>query len=221
MQMKRPVRQAAAACGFGPRLADGGHQEGRQVLRVLVVDQDRKRAEIVEKALREDPNLEVQVATAPGHLLDLLRQVEPDVLIVDLDLPDRDTIEQLRVASRERPRPIVMFVDQSDSDAMKAAVSAGVSAYVVDGLTANRVKPILDVAVARFQEFESLRRELDIAKSSLAERKLIDRAKGILMRARGLSEEDAYNLLRSKAMNEQRKVADIAQSVITASELLK
>jgi response regulator NasT len=192
------------------------------VLRVLVVDQDRKRAEIVEKALREDPNLEVQVATAPGHLLELLRQVEPDVLIVDLDLPDRDTIEQLRVASRERPRPIVMFVDQSDdNEAMKAAVSAGVSAYVVDGLTASRVKPILDVAVARFQEFENLRRELDIAKSSLAERKLIDRAKGILMRARGFSEEDAYNLLRSKAMNEQKKVADIAQSVITASELLK
>jgi response regulator NasT len=198
-----------------------GHMKGRQVLRVLVVDQDRKRAEIVEKALREDPNLDVQVASAPGHLLDLLRQAEPDVLIVDLDLPDRDTIEQLRVASRERPRPIVMFVDQSDAEAMKAAVSAGVSAYVVDGLTPSRVKPILDTAVARFQEFENLRRELDIAKTSLAERKLIDRAKGILMRARGLSEEDAYNLLRSKAMNEQKKVAEIAQSVITASELLK
>jgi response regulator NasT len=176
------------------------------VLRVLVVDQDPKRAEIVEKALRQDPNLDVQVATSPGFLLDLLRQVEPDVLIVDLDLPDRDMIEQLRVATRERPRPIVMFVDQS---------------YVVDGLKASRVKPILDVAVARFQEFENLRRELDIAKTSLAERKLIDRAKGILMRARSLSEEDAYNLLRSKAMNEQRKVAEIAQSVITASELLK
>jgi two-component system, response regulator / RNA-binding antiterminator len=198
-----------------------GHMKGRQVLRVLVVDQDRKRAEIVEKALRKDPNLDVQVASAPGHLLDLLRQAEPDVLIVDLDLPDRDTIEQLRVASRERPRPIVMFVDQSDTEAMKAAVSAGVSAYVVDGLTPSRVKPILDVAVARFQEFDNLRRELDIAKTSLAERKLIDRAKGILMRARGLSEEDAYNLLRSKAMNEQKKVAEIAQSVITAAELLK
>jgi response regulator NasT len=130
-------------------------------------------------------------------------------------------IEQLRVATRERPRPIVMFVDQSNDEAMKAAVSAGVSAYVVDGLKASRVKPILDVAVARFQEFENLRRELDIAKASLAERKLIDRAKGILMRVRGLSEEDAYNLLRSKAMNEQRKIAEIAQSVITASELLK
>ncbi|MFC5068338.1 ANTAR domain-containing response regulator [Flaviflagellibacter deserti] len=192
------------------------------VLRVLVVDQDRKRAEIVEQALKEDPNLDVQIAAGgTGYLLDLLRQIEPDVLIVDLDLPDRDTIEQLRVASRERPRPIVMFVDQSDTDAMKAAVSAGVSAYVVDGLKASRVKPILDVAVARFQEFENLRRELDLAKTSLAERKLIDRAKGILMSAKGLNEEDAYNLLRSKAMNEQKKVAEIAQSVITAAELLK
>ena len=110
------------------------------MLRVLVVDQDPARAEIVEKALRQDPNLSVEVATAgPGHLLDLLRTSEPDVLIVDLDLPDRDTIEQLRVATREQPRPIVMFVDQSDNEAMKAAVSAGVSAYVVDGLTAARV----------------------------------------------------------------------------------
>jgi response regulator NasT len=191
------------------------------VLRILVVDQNPTRARIVEEALRSEGNAEVQIASGAGLLLELLRQTEPDVLIVDLDLPDRDMIEQLRAASRERPRPIVMFVDKSDNEAMKAAVSAGVSAYVVDGLTASRVKPILDVAVARFQEFESLRRELDIAKTSLAERKLIDRAKGILMRARGMSEADAYNLLRSKAMNEQKKVAEIAQSVVTASELLK
>jgi two-component system, response regulator / RNA-binding antiterminator len=192
------------------------------VLRVLVVDQDPQRADIVQRALGQDPNLQVQVAAVhAGHLLTLLRQADPDVLIVDLDLPDRDTIEQLRMASRERPRPIVMFVDQSDTEAMRAAVGAGVSAYVVDGLRPSRVKAILDVAVARFQEFDRLRRELDLAKTSLAERKLIDRAKGILMRARGLGEEEAYNLLRSKAMNEQKKVGEIAQSVITAAELLK
>jgi response regulator NasT len=192
------------------------------VLRVLVVDHDPERADKVRQALEEDPNLQVQVASVKaGHLLGLLRQAEPDVLIVDLDLPDRDTIEQLRVATRERPRPIVMFVDQSDTEAMRAAVGAGVSAYVVDGLKPGRVKAILDVAVARFQEFDRLRRELDLAKTSLAERKLIDRAKGILMRARGLGEEEAYNLLRSKAMKEQKKVGEIAQSVITAAELLK
>lgn len=192
------------------------------MLRVLVIDQDPDRAKIVEEALSQDTDLTVEVAKAgAGCLLDLLRKTEPDVLIIDLDLPDRDMIEQLRVATSERPRPIVMFVDRNDSEVMKAAVGAGVTAYIVDGLTASRVKPILDVAIARFQEFDKLRRELDIAKTSLAERKLIDRAKGILMRARELSEEDAYNLLRSKAMNEQKKVAEIAQSVITASELLK
>jgi response regulator NasT len=119
------------------------------------------------------------------------------------------------------PRPIVWFVDQTDTTAMQAAITAGVSAYVVDGLTAKRVKPILDVAVARFRAFEELRQELEIARLSLSERKLIERAKGILMKARGFSEDEAYAALRSKAMNEQRKVGDIAQSVITAAELLK
>ncbi|MFD1476294.1 ANTAR domain-containing response regulator [Ancylobacter polymorphus] len=192
------------------------------VLRVLVIDQNRKRAEIVEAALRADPDVDVQIAAvSSGQLLPLLRQAAPDVLIVDLDLPDRDTIEQLRIANREFARPVVLFVDESDTEAMRTAVSAGVSAYVVDGLQPRRVKAVLEVAVARFQEFERLRRELDLARTSLAERKLIDRAKGILMRARGMNEEDAYNLLRSKAMKDQKKVAEIAQSVITASELLK
>lgn len=191
------------------------------MLRILVIDQNLDRAESVKHALCQAGDLEVEVATGTRHLLALLRQVSPDVLIVDLDLPDRDTIEQLRIASRERPRPVVMFVDQSDDDAMRAAVAAGVSAYVVDGLKPSRVRTILDVAVARFQEFETLRRELELAKASLAERKLIDRAKGILMRARDLGEEDAYNLLRSKAMREQKRVAEIAQSIITAADLLK
>jgi response regulator NasT len=190
-------------------------------LHILVIDRNPERAGIVERALKESGDHLVEVSSGTGHLLDLLRLMQPDVLIVDLDLPDRDTIEQLRVATAEMPRPIVMFVDQSDTDAMRAAVSAGVSAYVVDGLQAKRVKPIIDVAVARFQEFDTLRRELELAKTSLAERKLIDRAKGILMRARGLSEDEVYALLRRKAMNEQKKVVEIAQSVITAAELLK
>lgn len=190
------------------------------MLRILIVDHNLDRAKMIEDALRREEEVEVQIASGASHLPELLRQTEPDVLIVDLDRPDPVLTEQLRAASRERRRPIVMFVDKSDSEAMKAAVSAGVSAYVVDGLTPSRVKPVLDVAVARFQEFETLRRELDTAKTSLAERKLIDRAKGILMRAKGVSEQDAYNLLRSKAMSEQKKLADIAQSVITASEML-
>jgi response regulator NasT len=194
---------------------------GHEPLRILVIDRNPERAGIVERALRESGDYLVEISPGAGHLLELLRIMQPDVLIVDLDLPDRDTIEQLRVATREMPRPIIMFVDQSDTETMRAAVSAGVSAYVVDGLQAKRVKPILDVAVVRFQEFEALRRELELAKTSLAERKLIDRAKGILMRARGLSEDEAYGLLRRKAMHDQKKVIEIAQSVITAAELLK
>lgn len=163
----------------------------------------------------------MEVAPKAGDLLALLRTAQPDVLVVDLDLPDRDTIEQLRVATRERPRPIVMFVDQSDSSMMHAAIDAGVSAYVVDGLSANRVRPVLDVAIARFKAFDALRRERDAARSQLAERKIVDRAKSILMRAKGITEEEAYERMRRTAMNEQRKMSEIAQSIVTAAEMLK
>jgi response regulator NasT len=191
-------------------------------LRVLVVDQNADRAEIVRRALVEAAGDHiVEVASGSGDLPALLRAAQPDVVIVDLDLPDRDTIEQLRVASREIPRPIVMFVDRTDDAGMRAAIAAGVSAYVVDGLTEKRVKPILDVAVARFQAFELLRRELETARLGLRERKTIERAKGILMKVRGLGEDEAYAALRSKAMDEQKKLVEIAQSVVTAADLLK
>jgi response regulator NasT len=190
-------------------------------LRILVVDHNAERAGIVRQALVEVGGYLVEVAPKAGDLLTLLRTAQPDVLVVDLDLPDRDTIEQLRVATRERPRPIVMFVDQSDSTMMHAAIEAGVSAYVVDGLNANRVRPVLDVAIARFKAFDAMRRELDATRSQLAERKVIDRAKGILMHAKGIGEEEAYDRMRRSAMNEQKKLVDIAQSIVTAAEILK
>jgi response regulator NasT len=190
-------------------------------LRILVVDHNPERAAIVRQALVDVGGFMVEVAPKAGDLLTLLRTAQPDVLVVDLDLPDRDTIEQLRVATRERPRPIVMFVDQSDTSMMHAAIEAGVSAYVVDGLSASRVRPVLDVAIARFKAFDELRRERDSARSQLAERKLVDRAKGILMRAKGLTEEEAYDRMRRAAMNEQKKLAEIAQSIVTAAEMLK
>jgi two-component system, response regulator / RNA-binding antiterminator len=193
----------------------------QMALRILVVDHNAERAAVVRQALVEVGGYRVEVAPKAGDLLTLLRTAQPDVLVVDLDLPDRDTIEQLRVATRERPRPIVMFVDQSDSSMMHAAIDAGVSAYVVDGLSASRVRPVLDVAIARFKAFDALRRELDSTRSQLAERKIIDRAKGILMRAKGVSEDEAYERMRRAAMNEQKKLAEIAQSIITAAEMLK
>jgi response regulator NasT len=192
------------------------------MLRVLVVDQSRDRADVVRRALMEaGEDHVVEIATGSSDLLVLIRAAQPDIVIVDLDLPDRDTIEQLRVATKEMPRPIVMFVDQTDDAGMQAAIDAGVSAYVVDGLTAKRVKPVLDVAIARFHAFEQLRLELDLARLGLAERRIIDRAKGILMKTRGFTEEEAYAALRSKAMSEQRKIADIAQSVVSVAELFK
>ncbi|WP_119304129.1 ANTAR domain-containing response regulator [Dongia deserti] len=190
-------------------------------LRILVVDHNSERASVVRQALVDVGGYMVEVAPRAGDLLALLRTAQPDVLIVDLDLPDRDTIEQLRVATRERPRPIVMFVDQSDNSMMHAAIEAGVSAYVVDGLSVNRVRPVLDVAIARFKAFDALRRERDAARSQLAERKIVDRAKGILMRAKGITEEEAYDRMRRTAMNEQRKMSEIAQSIVTAAEMLK
>jgi len=190
-------------------------------LRILVVDHNPERASVVRQALVDIGGYMVEVAPKAGDLLALLRTAQPDVLIVDLDLPDRDTIEQLRVATRERPRPIVMFVDQSNSAMMHAAIEAGVSAYVVDGLNAGRVRPILDVAIARFKAFEALRQELDQTKSQLAERKLVDRAKGILMRAKGITEEEAYDRMRKTAMKEQKKLVEIAQSILTAADMLR
>jgi response regulator NasT len=190
-------------------------------LRILVVDHNAERAAVVRQALVDVGGYMVEVAPKAGDLLTLLRTAQPDVLIVDLDLPDRDTIEQLRVATRERPRPIVMFVDQSDNSMMHAAIEAGVSAYVVDGLSSSRVRPVLDVAMARFKAFDALRRERDAARSQLAERKVVDRAKGILMRAKGITEEEAYERMRRAAMNEQKKLVEIAQSIVTAAEMLK
>ena len=146
---------------------------------------------------------------------------DPDVIFIDLENPNRDVLEQMFQVSRSVRRPIAMFVDHSETDMIKAAVEAGVGAYVVDGLRKERVKAILDMAVSRFNAFNALREELERARLALNERKVIERAKGILMREKGLTEDSAYGLMRKAAMNESRRVAEIAQAVITATGLLK
>jgi response regulator NasT len=143
------------------------------------------------------------------------------VILIDLESPSRDILEQMFQVSRSVKRPIAMFVDQSDAASIQASVDAGVSAYIVDGLKKERVKPILDLCISRFYAFSRLQDELDRAKSALEERKVIDRAKGVLMTAKSLSEDDAYALLRRTAMNENKKIVEIARSVLTAAELLK
>ena len=144
----------------------------------------------------------------------------PDVVLMDLGSPSRDTLEEMLSVSRALARPIAMFVDQSDESMIGAAIDAGVSAYVVDGLRKERVKPVLELAVRRFNAFARLQTELDEARTALSDRKIIDRAKSILMSQRGLNEPDAYALLRSSAMNQGKKIVDVAQALITASDLL-
>lgn len=190
-------------------------------LRILLIDQNVTRASILEEGLREAGYLNVTVVRDMANLLRRIVDEDPDVICIDLENPNRDVLEQMFQVSRCVRRPIAMFVDRSDTDAIKSAVEAGVSAYIVDGLRKERVKSILDMAVSRFNAFQQLSDELERAKQELEERKLIERAKGILMRERGLTEEAAYSLLRKAAMNENRRLAEVAQSVVTAARLLK
>jgi two-component system, response regulator / RNA-binding antiterminator len=156
-----------------------------------------------------------------AHLLARVYALDPDVILIDLENPSRDVLEQMFQVSRAVRRPVAMFVDQSDSASIEAAVDAGVSAYIVGGLRKDRVKNILDLCISRFNAFSRLQNELDRTRNALEERKVIDRAKGILMKVKNLSEESAYALLRKTAMNENKKIVEVAQSVITAAELFK
>lgn len=188
---------------------------------ILVIDENRLRAAIIEDGLREAGHRRVRVIHEISEAARSIVTLAPDVVVIDLENPNRDRIEHFFSLSRSLRRPIAMFVDSSDASTIEAAVEAGVSAYVVDGLRKERVKPILDMAISRFNAFARLTRELEQARGELEERKLIDRAKAILMRTRGLGEAAAYALLRRTAMNQNQRIADIAQSLITASELLE
>jgi response regulator NasT len=186
-------------------------------LRILLIDQNVTRASILEEGLRESGYTTVMILRDTENLLRRIVDADPDVICIDLENPNRDVLEQMFQVSRVVRRPVAMFVDRSDADMIKAAVESGVGAYVVDGLKKERVKSVVDMAVSRFKAFNDLRDELDRAKQALGERKLIERAKGILMKQRGLSEDEAYGLLRKAAMSDNKRLVDIAQAVITAA----
>ncbi|RWP45458.1 MAG: ANTAR domain-containing response regulator [Mesorhizobium sp.] len=192
----------------------------RKSLTVLVIDENHIRASIIEAGLREAGHEQVTVVHDVAGIARRIAEIEPDVIVIDLENPNRDMLENMFQLSRVVKRPIAMFVDRSDQASIEAAVEAGVSAYVVDGLRQERVKPILDMAISRFNAFSRMARELEEARGELEDRKVIDRAKGILMRSRGLSEDAAYALLRKTAMNQNRKISEIAQSLVTAAGLL-
>ena len=189
-------------------------------LSILIIDENRIRASIIEDGLREAGHSRVAVIYDVNEVARRIQATAPDVIVIDLENPKRDTLEHFFSLSRAIQRPIAMFVDSSDGAMIEKAVEAGVSAYVVDGLKKERVKPILDMAISRFNAFSRLTRELAQARSELEDRRTIEQAKGILMKTRGLGEADAYALLRTTAMNQNRRMIDIAQSLVTAADLL-
>jgi two-component system, response regulator / RNA-binding antiterminator len=187
---------------------------------ILLIDDNAVRAAVIQEGLREAGHERVTVIRDMRELLRQIVAADPDVIFIDLENPNRDVLEQMFQVSRTVRRPVAMFVDQTDKASIEAAIDAGVSAYIVNGLRKERVKPILDMAISRFNAFNRLRDELDRAKQALEDRKVIDKAKGILMKSRDISEEEAYALLRKTAMNESRRVADVARSLVTAAKLL-
>ena len=190
-------------------------------LSILIIDENRIRASIIEDGLREAGHSRVVVLHDVNQVARTIQDSDPDVIVIDLENPQRDTLEHFFSLSKAVQRPIAMFVDRSDRAMIEKSVEAGVSAYVVDGLRKERIKPILDMAISRFNAFAKLRQELAEVRSELEDRKIVDRAKGILMKTRGIGEADAYALLRSTAMNQNRKLVEIAQSLITAADLLE
>lgn len=195
-------------------------------LRILIIDENAVRAAILEEGLHEASVsegggvLDVHYIRDMTNLLPRIAAVDPDVILIDLENPSRDTLEQMFQVSRLARRPVAMFVDKSDSATVQAAIDAGVSAYVVDGLRKERVRSILDVTVSRFRAFDRLQNELQEAKSALEDRKFVDQAKAILMKQRSCTEDEAYVLLRRTAMNQNRKIVDLARALVAAAALL-
>ena len=189
-------------------------------LSVVIVEEDRDRALLIVDSLRAAGDFEIHVVAERTSLARQIQTRNPDVVLVDIASPSRDMIEELTLASSPLERPVAMFVGESDGTLIRAAIEAGVSAYVVDGLRSERIKPVLDAAIARFRMFQRMRTELEATKRALEERKVIDRAKGLLMKARGIDEDEAYALLRKTAMSQGRKIADVAEALVTAAGLL-
>lgn len=190
-------------------------------LTIVVVEEDRDRAIAIVDALKEATDCDVIVIGNSSALARRIAAHEPDVVLIDIDSPTRDMLEELTLASGPLERPVAMFVSNSAGGLAQAAIEAGVSAYVVDGLAPQRIKPVIDTAIARFRMVRQMRTELAETRRALEERKVIDRAKGLLMKAKGIDEDAAYALLRKTAMDQGRRLVEVAEALVTASELLR
>jgi len=186
-----------------------------------VIDETPLRRAILEEGLKEAGFSNVTLLESAAGLVEQIYRVDPDVILIDLQSPSRDVLEQMFQVSRVVRRPIAMFVEKSDKATTEAAIDAGVSAYIVDGLKKERIRSILEMTISRFRAFDRLRSELEETKTALKERKLIEKAKGILMKSRGLDEEQAYALLRQTAMGQGKRIADVAEGLISTFDLLK
>jgi two-component system, response regulator / RNA-binding antiterminator len=189
-------------------------------MRIAIIDESPARAAVIEEGLREAGLPDIRIFGERGGLVARIEAFAPDVILIDMANPRRDELEEAFAVSRALARPVAMFVDQSDDAAMEAAIDAGVSAYVVDGFAKARIKPVLDLAIRRFNAFARLRAELDEAKNALAERKALDAAKALLMKKRGIDEPEAYAQLRKAAMDSGRRIADVADALLTAEKLM-
>lgn len=189
-------------------------------LRVLLVDDDAERAKLVEEGLAENAVVRMATKIHGRPLLDLIARLQPDVIIMDCQSPDRDTIESLRQVAQSNPKPIVMFVEEEGSAFMQDAIEAGVSAYVIDGLKPNRVRPLIDTAMTRFKVMDGLRSELKKTKDDLAARKVIERAKGLLMERQTMTEEQAFRAMRDMSQQQSKPLKEVAESVIAIFDLL-
>ena len=188
---------------------------------VLLIDDNLASAEIVQAGLRDAGYVLLERLDGTVDLAAKVGTLKPDVIVVSIDSPSRDAIEDLRRVTEQQPRPIAMFADHSDPATIAAGMEAGVCAYVVKGLAKDRVQSVVDVAVAHFNRYHSMREELDRARLSLVERKTVDRAKGLLMEQKGLSEEAAYKLLRKLAMDQNKRIGEVAQDLLTYAKALK
>jgi len=192
----------------------------RESMRIAIIDESAVRASVMQEGLAQLGDCEIFVITERRGLVRRISEIDADIVLMDLGNPSRDVLEEYFAVSRVLARPIAMFVDDSDEESIGASIDAGVSAYVVDGFAPHRIRSILDLAIRRFHAFSRLQTELSVAQSKLAEREAVDKAKRILMQTRGLGEPEAYAELRKTAMNQGKRIAEIADAVVTAHKLI-
>lgn len=192
----------------------------RKGLSIMLVDDKQERIRMLEQALVAEGHAVVAQLGTKADLPAAVAKYQPEVILIDVDAPGRDTLESLVQLNRERPRPIVLFAERSDADTTRRAVAAGVSAYVVDGLHPSRINSVLELAIARFEQHQSMRSELDRARLRLSDSRDIEKAKGLLMKRRGIDEDTAFGLLRRMAMERQQRIGEVARVVLTAADVL-